>query len=54
LRELPGIYGFPSLSFQVVLVKEGTEYNGTESLIGKTVVAEQSSAGEKPSWLMRI
>jgi len=28
-------------------VKEGTEYNGTESLIGKTVVAEQSSAGEK-------
>jgi len=29
------------------LVKEGTEYNGTESLIGKTVVAEQSSAGEK-------
>jgi len=32
---------------QVVLVKEGTEYNGTESLIGKTVVAEQSSAGEK-------
>jgi len=32
---------------QVVLVKEGTAYNGTESLIGKTVVAEQSSAGEK-------
>ena len=32
---------------QVVLVKEGTTYNGTESLIGKTVVAEQGSAGEK-------
>ncbi|HOM03540.1 MAG TPA: amino acid ABC transporter substrate-binding protein [Acetivibrio sp.] len=32
---------------QVVLVKEGTEYLGTESLIGKTVVAEQGSAGEK-------
>ncbi|GAE87190.1 amino acid ABC transporter substrate-binding protein [Acetivibrio straminisolvens] len=31
---------------QVVLVKEGTAYNGTESLIGKTVVAEQGSAGE--------
>jgi polar amino acid transport system substrate-binding protein len=32
---------------QVVLVKEGATYNGTESLIGKTVVAEQGSAGEK-------
>lgn len=32
---------------QVVLIKEGTTYNGTESLIGKTVVAEQGSAGEK-------
>ena len=32
---------------QVVLVKEGTNYDGTESLIGKTVVAEQGSAGEK-------
>ncbi len=32
---------------QVVLIKEGTAYNGTESLIGKTVVAEQGSAGEK-------
>jgi len=31
---------------QVVLIKEGTTYNGTESLIGKTVVAEQGSAGE--------
>jgi polar amino acid transport system substrate-binding protein len=31
---------------QVVLVKEGATYNGTESLIGKTVVAEQGSAGE--------
>ena len=31
---------------QVVLVKKGAEYNGTESLIGKTVVAEQGSAGE--------
>lgn len=32
---------------QVVLVKEGTAYDGTASLIGKTVVAEQGSAGEK-------
>ena len=31
---------------QVVLMKEGAAYNGTESLIGKTVVAEQGSAGE--------
>ncbi|NLX64056.1 MAG: amino acid ABC transporter substrate-binding protein [Clostridiaceae bacterium] len=31
---------------QVVLVKEGTAYEGTASLIGKTVVAEQGSAGE--------
>jgi polar amino acid transport system substrate-binding protein len=31
---------------QVVLMKEGTAYDGTESLIGKTVVAEQGSAGE--------
>ena len=27
-------------------MKEGAAYNGTESLIGKTVVAEQGSAGE--------
>jgi len=32
---------------QVVLMKEGANYNGTESLIGKTVVAEQGSAGEE-------
>lgn len=32
---------------QVVLMKEGAEYDGTASLIGKTVVAEQGSAGEK-------
>lgn len=32
---------------QVVLMKKGADYKGTESLIGKTVVAEQSSAGEK-------
>mgnify|MGYP001024205573 CR=1 FL=1 len=32
---------------QVVLMKKGAEYNGTASLIGKTVVAEQGSAGEK-------
>jgi len=32
---------------QVVLVKKGTTYNGTESLVGKTVVAEQGSAGEE-------
>ncbi len=31
---------------QVVLMKEGAEYKGTASLIGKTVVAEQGSAGE--------
>jgi polar amino acid transport system substrate-binding protein len=31
---------------QVVLMKEGAAYNGTASLIGKTVVAEQGSAGE--------
>jgi len=31
---------------QVVLVKKGTAYDGTASLIGKTVVAEQGSAGE--------
>lgn len=31
---------------QVVLVKKGTSYEGTASLIGKTVVAEQGSAGE--------
>ena len=31
---------------QVVLMKEGADYNGTASLIGKTVVAEQGSAGE--------
>ncbi|NCB41665.1 MAG: transporter substrate-binding domain-containing protein [Clostridia bacterium] len=31
---------------QVVLVKAGTVYEGTASLIGKTVVAEQSSVGE--------
>ncbi|HHW32129.1 MAG TPA: amino acid ABC transporter substrate-binding protein [Clostridiaceae bacterium] len=31
---------------QVVLMKEGSAYNGTASLIGKTVVAEQGSAGE--------
>ena len=32
---------------QVVLMKEGSSYESTASLIGKTVVAEQSSAGEK-------
>lgn len=32
---------------QVVLMKEGAAYDGTQSLIGKTVVAEQGSAGEK-------
>jgi polar amino acid transport system substrate-binding protein len=31
---------------QVVLIKKGTSYDGTASLIGKTVVAEQGSAGE--------
>jgi polar amino acid transport system substrate-binding protein len=31
---------------QVVLMKEGADYNGTESLIGKSLVAEQGSAGE--------
>ena len=31
---------------QVVLMKEGADYNGTESLIGKSVVAEQGSAVE--------
>lgn len=31
---------------QVVIVKEGTAYESTASLIGKTVVAEQGSAGE--------
>ncbi len=31
---------------QVVLVKEDASYDGTASLIGKTVVAEQGSAGE--------
>ncbi|NLJ89766.1 MAG: transporter substrate-binding domain-containing protein [Clostridiales bacterium] len=31
---------------QVVVVKEGTEYEGTQSLIGKTITAEQGSAGE--------
>ena len=31
---------------QVVLVKEGTSYSGTASLVDKTVVAEQGSAGE--------
>ncbi len=32
---------------QVVVVKEGTEYEGTQSLIEMTVTAEQGSAGEK-------
>jgi polar amino acid transport system substrate-binding protein len=32
---------------QVVLVKEGTDYESTASLIGKNVAAEQGSAGEK-------
>lgn len=31
---------------QVVLMKEGAAYEGTASLIGKTVAAEQGSAGE--------
>ncbi len=31
---------------QVVLMKAGAAYDGTASLIGKTVVAEQGSAGE--------
>lgn len=32
---------------QVVLMKKDATYEGTQSLIGKTVVAEQGSAGEK-------
>ncbi|NLO47233.1 MAG: transporter substrate-binding domain-containing protein [Clostridiales bacterium] len=32
---------------QVVVMKEGAVYEGTASLIGKTVAAEQGSAGEK-------
>jgi polar amino acid transport system substrate-binding protein len=32
---------------QVVLMKADAAYNGTASLVGKTVVAEQGSAGEK-------
>lgn len=32
---------------QVVLMKKGAAYNGTASLIGKTVVAEQGSVGEE-------
>lgn len=32
---------------QVVLIKEGTTYENTKSLIDKTVAAEQGSAGEK-------
>ncbi|MGI6731386.1 MAG: transporter substrate-binding domain-containing protein [Anaerovoracaceae bacterium] len=32
---------------QVVIVKEGTAYEGTESLADKTIAAEQGSAGEK-------
>ena len=32
---------------QVVLVKEGTAYENTASLIDKTIAAEQGSAGEK-------
>ncbi len=32
---------------QVVIVKDGTEYEDTASLIGKEVAAEQGSAGEK-------
>ena len=32
---------------QVVLVKEGTAYESTASLIDKTIAAEQGSAGEK-------
>lgn len=32
---------------QVVIVKEGTAYDSTASLIGKEVAAEQGSAGEK-------
>jgi len=32
---------------QVVLMKKGASYDGTASLIGKTVVAEQGSAGEE-------
>ena len=32
---------------QVVIVKEGTAYDGTASLIGMEVAAEQGSAGEK-------
>lgn len=34
------------LNAQVVLVKAGTEYEDTSSLIDKTLVAEQGSAGE--------
>ncbi len=32
---------------QVVIVKEGTKYEDTASLVGKEVAAEQGSAGEK-------
>jgi polar amino acid transport system substrate-binding protein len=32
---------------QVVLIKKGTAYDGTASLIGKNVAAEQGSAGEE-------
>ena len=35
------------LNAQVVLVKAGTEYEDTSSLIDKTLVAEQGSAGEE-------
>ena len=31
---------------QVVVVKDGTDYNSTADLVGKTVVAEAGSAGE--------
>ena len=34
------------INAQVVLMKEGAAYEGTASLIGKTLVAEQGSAGE--------
>jgi len=38
------------LNAQVVLMKSGSAYNGPASLIGKTIVAEQGSAGEGAIW----
>lgn len=35
------------MNAQVIIMKDGAAYDGTASLIGKTVVAEQGSAGEE-------